>query len=153
MSTATSGTPREQQSLAGKLGPRAIFGMFPRGSRFAVLAFALGSTTLLGDPPPSPDTRAPTSADAATAQHRLRVATGLRVDAWATEPLVQNITSVAFDERGRAYVVETGGRVLRNRERRRGGRARGGNERVVRLHPGLVATSRGQRHGAGVRRN
>ena len=49
-------------------------------------------------------------ADAETARQRLRVAPGLQVTLWAGEPLVQNITSVAFDGLGRAYVVETGRR-------------------------------------------
>ena len=48
--------------------------------------------------------------DIANATRRLRVPQGLTVEAWATEPLVQNITSIDFDSRGRAYVVETGGR-------------------------------------------
>ena len=48
--------------------------------------------------------------DIANATRRLRVPQGLTVEAWATEPLVQNITSIDFDSRGRAYVVETGRR-------------------------------------------
>lgn len=60
------------------------------------------------DPAVSSSTNAPS--DAARARQRLRVATGLQVDLWAGEPLVQNITSVSFDDLGRAYVVETGRR-------------------------------------------
>lgn len=41
---------------------------------------------------------------------RLRVAPGLKLSLWASEPLVQNITSLSFDSQGRAYVVETGRR-------------------------------------------
>ena len=48
--------------------------------------------------------------DIANATRRLRVPQGLTVEPWATEPLVQNITSIDFDSRGRAYVVETGRR-------------------------------------------
>lgn len=50
------------------------------------------------------------SQDALAAQQRLRVAPGLEVRLWASEPLVENITSVDFDGQGRAYVVETGRR-------------------------------------------
>ncbi len=49
-------------------------------------------------------------ADALTAQSRLRVAPGLSVRLWASEPLIENITSVSYDHAGRAYVVETGRR-------------------------------------------
>jgi quinoprotein glucose dehydrogenase len=52
----------------------------------------------------------PQPADALTEQARLRVAPGLKVELWAAEPLVQNITSFCFDSQGRAYVVETGRR-------------------------------------------
>lgn len=48
--------------------------------------------------------------DADKARLRLRVAPGLNVSLWAGEPLIQNITSVSFDDTGRAYVVETGRR-------------------------------------------
>ena len=51
-----------------------------------------------------------TARDVEAARKRLRVAPGLSLDAWATEPLVQNITSIDFDSLGRAYVVETGRR-------------------------------------------
>lgn len=43
----------------------------------------------------------------AAAQARLRVAPGLQVELWASEPLIQNPTSLDFDEHGRAYVVES----------------------------------------------
>lgn len=45
-----------------------------------------------------------------TAQKRLVVAPGLKVDLWAAEPLIQDVVSFSFDEQGRAYVVETGRR-------------------------------------------
>ncbi|MBN8248552.1 MAG: PQQ-dependent sugar dehydrogenase [Verrucomicrobia bacterium] len=48
--------------------------------------------------------------DADKARLRLRVSPGLEVSLWAGEPLIQNITSVSFDDTGRAYVVETGRR-------------------------------------------
>ncbi len=47
---------------------------------------------------------------AVEAQARLRTGAGLRVDLWAAEPLVQDVTSLAFDGQGRAYVVESGRR-------------------------------------------
>ena len=48
--------------------------------------------------------------DIAKARQRLRVSPGLQVDLWAGEPLIQNLTSLSFDDLGRAYVVETGRR-------------------------------------------
>ena len=32
---------------------------------------------------------------------------GLKVEAWATEPLLTNPVAFAFDEQGKCYVVET----------------------------------------------
>jgi len=46
-------------------------------------------------------------ADLVAAQARLRVAPGFKVELWASEPLIQNPTSLSFDEHGRAYVVES----------------------------------------------
>lgn len=70
-------------------------------------------------PAPAPGTNTAPSAvvpavnpatEVASAARRLRVAPGLHLEAWAAEPLVQNITSIDFDSAGRAYVVETGRR-------------------------------------------
>ena len=70
---------------------------------------SLGAPAVLADP--SAVTVITNAApDALTAQARLVVAPGLRVELWAAEPLVQNITSFCFDQLGRAYVVETGRR-------------------------------------------
>ncbi len=52
----------------------------------------------------------PPAGDALAARSRLRVAPGLKVELWAGEPLVKDITSFCFDSIGRAYVVETGRR-------------------------------------------
>lgn len=41
------------------------------------------------------------------AVRKLRVADGFRVELFAAEPLIQNPVSFAFDEQGRAFVVET----------------------------------------------
>src|SRR4051812_37274341 len=50
----------------------------------------------------------PTQSSAAEAAiKRFRVAPGLKVDVFASEPLIANPVSFAFDERGRMYVVET----------------------------------------------
>ena len=38
---------------------------------------------------------------------KFAVAPGLRVDLWAEEPLIENVVAFAFDEKGRAFVVET----------------------------------------------
>jgi quinoprotein glucose dehydrogenase len=74
-----------------------------------VALVSLGAQAVLADP--SAVTIATNAApDALTAQNRLAVAPGLKVELWAAEPLVQNITSFGFDQLGRAYVVETGRR-------------------------------------------
>ncbi|HTH46284.1 MAG TPA: PQQ-dependent sugar dehydrogenase [Candidatus Limnocylindria bacterium] len=74
----------------------------------AALTAALAKVTLAD---PSAVTVVTNAApDALTAQARLAVAPGLKVELWAGEPLVQNITSFCFDNLGRAYVVETGRR-------------------------------------------
>jgi quinoprotein glucose dehydrogenase len=38
---------------------------------------------------------------------RMRLPSGVKADIWAAEPLVANIVSFAFDEKGRCYVAET----------------------------------------------
>jgi quinoprotein glucose dehydrogenase len=38
---------------------------------------------------------------------KFAVAPGLKVDLWAEEPLIENCVAFAFDEKGRAFVVET----------------------------------------------
>lgn len=48
--------------------------------------------------------------DLQAAARRLRVSPGLTLSPWAAEPLLKDITSLDFDARGRAYVVETGRR-------------------------------------------
>lgn len=83
----------------------------PLPLRFAALLAPVLALTgrLLADPSAvTVVTNAPP--DALTAQARLAVAPGLKVELWAGEPLVQNITSFCFDQLGRAYVVETGRR-------------------------------------------
>src|SRR5947207_4071462 len=45
--------------------------------------------------------------DAATAMRLFRLAPGLKVDLFASDPMVRNVVSFTFDEQGRCYVVET----------------------------------------------
>lgn len=45
--------------------------------------------------------------DLEQALRKLRPAEGLKVEVFASEPLIQNPVSFSFDEKGRAYVVET----------------------------------------------
>jgi quinoprotein glucose dehydrogenase len=42
-----------------------------------------------------------------SALKKFSVAPGLRVDLWAAEPLLANPVAFAFDDKGRAFVVET----------------------------------------------
>ncbi len=57
------------------------------------------------------DINKPTSTGATdepiTAMRKFRVAPGLKVDLFASEPMIQNVVSFAFDEQGRCYVVES----------------------------------------------
>jgi quinoprotein glucose dehydrogenase len=48
--------------------------------------------------------------DPATAMKKFRVTPGLKIDVFAAEPDIQDVVSFAFDDKGRAYVVETGRR-------------------------------------------
>ncbi len=53
----------------------------------------------------------PTAGESAEAAvKKLGVAPGLQVDVWASEPLLINPVAFCFDEKGRAFVVETGRR-------------------------------------------
>ena len=53
----------------------------------------------------------PAAGDSAeVAVKKFSVAPGLQVDVWASEPLLQNPVAFCFDEKGRAFVVETGRR-------------------------------------------
>ena len=63
-----------------------------------------------GDGAPPAKAATPATESAGTAVKRLSVAPGLQVDVWASEPLLQNPVAFCFDEKGRAFVVETGRR-------------------------------------------
>src|ERR1700712_4382792 len=41
---------------------------------------------------------------------KMSIALGLQAEIWAAEPLLQNPVALAFDDRGRAFVAETGRR-------------------------------------------
>lgn len=90
----------------GKVGT-----MFP-SFRLSVAALwaALTGVVVLADPAADGGAPLAPAPDALAAAQRLRVAPGLKLSLWAGEPLVQNITSVGFDNQGGAYVVETGRR-------------------------------------------
>lgn len=102
---------------------RPVLRLFrPAPTRTAILAIVLSSNSQpisAAEPPEA--VSSPTSSQPALAAApvpdalavdlaRLRVAPGLRVEAWAQEPLVQDVTSFTFDASGRAYVVESGRR-------------------------------------------
>ena len=63
-----------------------------------------------GDGAKTPGSANPASETAEAAKKKLTVAPGLQVDVWASEPLLQNPVAFCFDEKGRAFVVETGRR-------------------------------------------
>lgn len=48
--------------------------------------------------------------DPATAMKKFRIQPGLKIDVFAAEPDIQDVVSFAFDDKGRAFVVETGRR-------------------------------------------
>src|SRR5215471_15964913 len=50
---------------------------------------------------------APASNQGELAIKRFQVASGLKVDLWAAEPMLANPVAFNFDEKGRAYVCET----------------------------------------------
>lgn len=66
-----------------------------------------GTTSKKDDRAPAPGALA---GDPAMASKRFTIAPGLQCDLWASEPLIQDVVAFSFDERGRAYVVETGRR-------------------------------------------
>lgn len=74
--------------------------------------FALGAVLVASAVPPdaAKDDKAKKKAAKGSPEEALtqvQVEKGLKVEVWAAEPLMQNPVSFCFDERGRAYVVET----------------------------------------------
>lgn len=80
---------------------------------FCLLVQAVATPLTAAEPSPAPSatnlaSNAPASAsELEAAVRKLRVLPGFRAQIAAAEPLIQNVTSFAFDEQGRAYVVET----------------------------------------------
>lgn len=81
--------------------------------RFPLVCLLLLLTTAFSFPAePSPtQTNAPVSGSSSNelelAVKKLRVTPGFRAEIYAAEPMIQNPVSFAFDEQGRAFVVET----------------------------------------------
>ncbi len=61
----------------------------------------------LGQPDPYAGRLAKASDDWKRTVQRMQLPEGIKADIWAAEPLVANIVSFAFDEKGRCYVAET----------------------------------------------
>src|ERR1700744_1471987 len=73
-----------------------------------ILAFAQSPEGGDGQSKKDRDPANVTAADSGeVALKKFAVAPGLRVDLWAEEPLIENVVAFAFDEKGRAFVVET----------------------------------------------
>ena len=99
-------------SVAGTGGGRGRVGgvvawVIATGLHCAVGPCAVADASSGGGSPAVPGASA---APVEQARARLAVAPGLRVEAWAAEPLLKDVTSIDFDGSGRAYVVETGRR-------------------------------------------
>jgi len=76
---------------------------------FAGLSFCAGRFALavIAQSASSPTLKGSTNRQAVVSSSRLRLAPDLRVGVFATNPIVANPIRLAFDERGRAFVVET----------------------------------------------
>lgn len=79
----------------------------PRWSLAAVFAGLAGGVVVAV--PPAAQQQAQTEApkDAVGAANRVQVEKGLKVELWASEPLLANPVSFAFDNQGACYVAET----------------------------------------------
>jgi quinoprotein glucose dehydrogenase len=79
----------------------------PRWFPAVALPLALVAVTLAVPPEAGkPQTAAP-NPEAEQAARAARVEKGLHVEVWAAEPLLANPVAIAFDEKGRCFVVET----------------------------------------------
>ena len=74
---------------------------------FAVLAVPLLHADGPADSDPYAGRIAKASRDWERTVQRMQLPAGVKADLWAAEPLVANIVSFAFDEKGRCYVAET----------------------------------------------
>src|SRR5687767_10317752 len=72
-----------------------------------VLLLLAASLCLHGAEPAAPASASNSAAELDLAVKKLRVTPGFKAELYAAEPLVQNPVSFAFDEKGRAFVVET----------------------------------------------
>ena len=72
-----------------------------------VLLLLAASLCLHGAEPAAPASAPNSAAELDLAVKKLRVTPGFKAELYAAEPLVQNPVSFAFDEKGRAFVVET----------------------------------------------
>src|SRR4051812_25723999 len=72
-----------------------------------VFPFAVSAQHKLAGTPSSAPAVVASSAEAEQAIKTFKVASGLKVDLWAAEPLLANPVAFNFDEKGRAYVCET----------------------------------------------
>ena len=86
--------------------------MSPRIFRSLALAALIAPALGLAEPLETKDDgKSPKNANLTDAPgialKRFAVAPGLRVDLWASEPLIENVVALSFDEKGRAFVVET----------------------------------------------
>jgi quinoprotein glucose dehydrogenase len=74
------------------------------------LSAGLFTACLLAAEQPQPTYQAkvmPASPEAEMRLRKFRVPAGLKAELWAAEPMVANIVSFSFDERGRCFVAET----------------------------------------------
>lgn len=80
-------------------------------SPLAAVPLLLSIATLLPAPGRAePETTLAKAADSETAEQAMKsfsVTPGLRVDLWASEPLLANPVAFSFDEQGRAWIAET----------------------------------------------
>src|SRR6516165_328692 len=85
--------------------------MFPRFALLALPLLLAGTLLNAGgqadDKDPYADKLAKPSDEWKKTVQRLQLPAGVKADLWAAEPLVANIVSFAFDEKGRCYVAET----------------------------------------------
>jgi len=72
----------------------------------SLVPLALIATTIAVPPGAETAPKAP-NVDADQAANRAQIADGLKATVWASEPIMANPVSFAFDEQGAAYVVET----------------------------------------------
>ncbi len=74
----------------------------------AMLPLGWGAEVVPAPPGPvRPGKPAETAGEIEAAMRKLRVAPGFKLELFASEPMIQNPVSFAFDEAGRAFVVET----------------------------------------------